>query len=290
MRSGRRALEVQSFHARQWATVLTVLASAASVRCGGRATGVAAGADAGSGPDGATLVDAAPFEASACVAVPTCSRQQCSSASHCCSGRACGHHGTCANLTGSCCGTSVDCLSDACLGGACACSPPGGLCVSNADCCDGVPCENGTCCNRTGRPCSQGSDCCNGSCTAGRCDCASAYTATTGDGPFCVTNADCCNDQCGLFGDAGWGNCTPGAVDAGCMTNGDCAQYDCVGGHCACSGVGQPTDPVYDQCCPGLRSVAEDGGAVCRCQPLPGAYCVSDADCCSGVCMNLACQ
>ncbi|PSC68976.1 teneurin-3 isoform X1 [Micractinium conductrix] len=127
----------------------------------------------------------------------------CEDASQCCSGRCNKQHGTCG-----CIADRESCLvdSDCCGGlcgawGLCGCAP-GGFCLRQVDCCEGLYCDYDNRCERPGRgcrplgePCATAADCCNSlACEGGSCTvpCMPA-------GELCYDAADCCDGRsCGL--------------------------------------------------------------------------------------------
>src|SRR6185437_13973093 len=102
----------------------------------------------------------------------------------------------CGHPNVSCTGAG-DCCSGTCTGGECKCSATSGACVTSADCCNSVPCnETGIlksqCCQPNNVACTTSADCCSGNCTGGMCKC-----TASGLGPcsFIGTNF-CCSGTC----------------------------------------------------------------------------------------------
>ena len=181
--------------------------------------------------------DAGVVSPSGCKVVAYCPAQGCDNNEQCCGGLVCGQN-ACVAPTGVCCGTSSECLSASCVGGACACSragdPDGSVygdlayCHSEADCCDGISCiltggDPGICCNLAGRPCSNAAQCCSGTCTAGRCDCQPIQAGGPG---YCASNSDCCNGYCNS------GGCELFSLGMVCAIDSECYSNDCRSGQC----------------------------------------------------------
>jgi hypothetical protein len=81
---------------------------------------------------------------------------------------------------GQCCGLQ-------CNGGVCGppqCTPDGGMCNANVQCCS-KKCTNGQCaCKQDGGTCNSDAQCCNGQCNGGVC----------GPPPVCPTTGNACGD------------------------------------------------------------------------------------------------
>jgi hypothetical protein len=127
---------------------------------------------------------------------------------------------------------------------------PGGLCVSNADCCNGNCGANaagwGLCLPvGLGGACVRDNDCQDHYCLNGHCSCkspgqisdptyvqcCSGYSAgnacgCTEKGLFCVTDADCCGGSCVASA------CTCVGKSAFCNGNADCCSGSCQDGGC----------------------------------------------------------
>jgi hypothetical protein len=138
------------------------------------------------------------------------------------------------------------------------CTPQGGACTNDGQCCSGDTCNGSTCgsptttCTVNGMACMLESECCSGQCYHGYCG---PKSNCLQNGSICSIGAQCCseicsNDQCGA------GNCAalgPSQCDT-CMALSCCSQLSACLPDAACNG--------YLQCFFGCEA---DGGTGVSC-------------------------
>lgn len=196
------------------------------------------------------------------------------------------------------------------------CQPVNGECSADADCCDGVPCNNGTChivqCGGAGAECSGDANCCAGNvCNSGVCGppmqvCGGAGAACGAGLPACC-NGICNDGTCpgaggggGGAGGGGGGQCL--AVGDMCNGDADCCSASCMDGMCIATNQCVQQDSVdanenpiacnpANPCCDGLHCVFDLCFNDLQCVAA-GSSCDAENDwCCWGLtCTNGSCQ
>ncbi len=137
------------------------------------------------------------------------------------------------------------------------CTPHGGSCTMEGQCCNGEACSDSTCggsgaCNPDGTMCTSFTPCCSGSCFHGFCG---PPSNCQGQGAICSIGSQCCSRQC-TDNLCGAGNCAalgPSPCDT-------CTALSCCGALSACEP--DPGCLSYLQCVVGCES---DGGTGFSC-------------------------
>jgi len=181
-----------------------------------------------------------------------------------------------------------------------------GTCAAGATCCGGKVCSGGSCCTPGGSPCEHDRDCCGSAgnpsvCRNRICVTAASNTCQTAGSSCEDGSAACCADgngakQCGLSAN-GVSICCNG-TGASCKHS-----YECCGGSCKITsgdtGVCQAL-PVGSSCsgaqCEAPAECQDDGtpvsaggrGVCCNPSTTGSLDCDSDADCCTGLCLEVA--
>jgi hypothetical protein len=220
---------------------------------------------------------------------PSCSTTTCQAGLTCCGGR------TCQN-------------------GAC-CAPTAGACQHDADCCGGpasAVCRNGFCapkatagCQRAGQSCEDGAAVCCADSAGGK-QCGQSMNGVNiccgAAGTTCKSSVECCDGLCDITVGT-TGVCRKLPTGSGCTATSQCQAPS------VCQSHGQPPIPSQTQgtccnpsatgtldcstdadCCTGACLETANDEFKCQCAG-PGIRCSGNNDCCAGnTCVNGACQ
>jgi len=191
---------------------------------------------------------------------------------------------------------TVSCVEGICTDTSAICAAENEGCFADSDCCDGLVCEGtglcvpvGEACAELGEACEVG-DCCGGLTCSESGVCIDPETCGFDD-DTCEVDSDCCSGTC---------------LNGACAAVGTClGYYDlCESDDQCCSGFCQnnPSHDYYGQCygaeqggtCAATSDcVNYEYGDICEsglcCRGNDG-FCNGDAECCSGSCVNGACQ
>ncbi len=173
----------------------------------------------------------------------------------------------------------------------------GGVCPPDLCSLGGCFVQNGTACSASGPPCASG-NCVDGFC-CGVAGCGICQ-ACTGAGGLCENQLGAGNQCGGAMTCDGKGNCVNlGAPGATCVNPTDCANGQCVDGHCC----GSASCPLCNACtgangtcipkAPGSACTDGSGDTMCngsgQCKKAIATSCATASDCFNGLCFDNVC-